>query len=85
MGPVAEAAQPRPRFQAQRPVIFRAAALVVAIVALLFQRQLRDRAAARAEAGDSRRRADAVGTEVEIAVGPHRIHVREIEPARDPR
>src|SRR2546423_14632156 len=49
------------------------------------QRKLPDGAAVRTESRDPRRGADAVGAEVEIAIRPDHVHVREIQPGRDHR
>src|SRR5205823_7614463 len=47
--------------------------------------ELPDGAAVRTESSDSFGRADAVGTEVETAIGSYHVHVREVEPVRDHR
>src|SRR2546423_571939 len=49
------------------------------------QPELPDGAAVRTESRDPRRGADAVGAEVEIAIRPDYVHVREIQPGRDHR
>src|SRR5438132_11374965 len=59
--------------------------VAVALIGLLRQPELPDGAALRTESRDSLRRADAVGAEVEIAIGPHHVHVREVEPGRHHR
>src|SRR5712691_12024658 len=59
--------------------------LVAAFVVLMRQRKLPDGAAVRTESRDSRCRADAVGAEVEVAIGSHHVHVREVETAGDHR
>src|SRR5438552_19167757 len=59
--------------------------VAVALIGLLRQPELPDGAALRTESRDSLRRADAVGAEVEIAIGPHPVHVREVEPGRHHR
>src|SRR5439155_23474213 len=51
----------------------------------LLEGELPDGAAVRTESSDSFGRADAVGTEVEAAIGSHHVHVREVEPVRDHR
>src|SRR5436309_260220 len=59
--------------------------VAVALFGLLPQPELPDGAALRTESRDSLRRVDAVGAEVEIAIGPDHVHVREVEPGRDHR
>src|SRR5438034_1545321 len=59
--------------------------VAVARIRRLRQPELPDGAALRTESRDSLRRADAVGAEVEIAIGPHHVHVREVEPGRHHR
>src|SRR5712691_8936162 len=59
--------------------------LVAAFIVLMRQRKLPDAAAVRTESRDSRCRADAVGAEVEVAIGSHHVHIREVETAGDHR
>src|SRR5438094_8628549 len=51
----------------------------------LLEGELPDGAAVRTRYFASLCRADAVGTEIEIAIGSHHVHGREVEPGRDHR
>src|SRR2546423_15337267 len=70
--------------EAGRYSVAAAAPIVVAVV-VVRQRELPDGAALRAEPRNPRRRADAVGAEVEIAIRPHHVHVGEVEPVGNHR
>src|SRR5207244_1872562 len=70
--------------KAGRYLVAAAAPVVVAVV-VVREGKLPDGAALRAEPWNPRRRADAIGAEVEIAIRPHHVHVGEIEPGRDHR